>query len=96
MSVTVVQPYCQCYRQDCTLRNKESAGVCAITLPVTDSEWSALLKKYDQSIFVTSPDCPTPIDPGFVLVENCGKYLVYGPAELLAKAKPAITPTTTV
>ena len=81
MSVTIVQPYCECKRADCLLRNLDSEGVCATTLELTDEQWSALLRKYNNSIYVTSPDCPLDVDAGFQLLEKHDRFWIYGPAE---------------
>ena len=51
--------------------------MCTLTLDLSDEQWAALLKKYNNSIYVASADCGTPIDPSFTLVEKCGSYLIY-------------------
>jgi len=78
MSVTIVQPYCECESRDCLLREVASDGVCAVTLAITDSQWMALLKKYDHAIYVTSADCSKSVDPRFKLMEKCDSYWIYG------------------
>jgi hypothetical protein len=86
MSVTIVQPYCECKSQNCLLRNLDSDGVCAITLDLSDEQWAALLKKYNNAIYVTSADCGMSIDPSFILIEKSGSYLIYG--QMVADAAP--------
>jgi hypothetical protein len=80
MSITVVQPYFECKLTTCLLRNVESDGVCAITLDLTDDQWWALLKKYDNSICVTSADCSMGVDPGFMVIEKAENHWIYGPS----------------
>jgi hypothetical protein len=61
--------------------------VCAITLDLSDEQWAALLKKYNNSIYVASADCGMSIDPSFTLIEKCGSYLIYG-LEMAADTAP--------
>ncbi|HXM40503.1 MAG TPA: hypothetical protein VN924_04585 [Bryobacteraceae bacterium] len=93
MSVILVQPYCECKRQDCLLRNLDSDGECAITLKLPDEQWAALLRKYNSSVYVTSPDCSKKIEPGFELIEKCDGYWIYGP--IPTDGAPALNITVT-
>jgi len=91
MSITVVQPYFECKLQNCLLRNLDSDGVCAITLDLTDDQWLALLKKYDNSIYFTSADCSMGVDPSFKVIENCDRFWIYGPVDTVADSSSALS-----
>ena len=81
-NIAIVQPYCECHRNSCSLRDHDVApdNVCAIKLPLTFQVWVDLLKKYeglDGSVYVTSNDCQRGADPGDDLLEEFDTYRIY-------------------
>ena len=80
--IAVVQPYCECHRNDCLLRDQEAASnnVCAIRLPLTFQLWVDLVKRHsglDGSVYLTSIDCQRGPEPGDELLEQTDTYRVY-------------------
>jgi len=87
VSMILVQPYYEC-EGPCLLRNSDSAGVCAIALPLTSGQWAALLRKHDNLIYAASADCPKEAEPGFVPIETRDGYRIYGPVRRAADPAP--------
>jgi hypothetical protein len=81
-NIAIVQPYCECSRTSCLLRDRDPAlgDVCAIQLPLSHQLWLDLLRKHnglDGSVYVTSVKCEQGPEPGDELLEEFDTYRVY-------------------